>query len=243
MSTEIDAEKTNRSFIQIGPEHRQIEPSQIMIYPRLPFWMKLGFWSCIVVAVAVVLRRAVALLGPPNPTAPPQLAQLDAYFASHAQLTWIHILCALALVSLLPFLFWQRTGNSNWLQRPFLILGLIVGATAYAMSFHAVGGWLERSAVLLFNTLFIASLARAFVLGRRGDITQKRRWTLRATAILLGIATTRPVMGIFFATSSLTHLTPQKFFGIAFWIGFSLNTLLMELWLRKSRFTGERFRV
>ena len=55
---------------------------------------------------------------------------------------------------------------------------------------------------------------------------------LRAIAILLGIATTRPVMGVFFATSSLTHLTPQQFFGIAFWIGFSINTLVMELWLR-----------
>jgi len=232
MSAEIDAEKTNSSFIQVGPERE-----------RFPLWMKLGFWSCIAIAVAVVLRRAVALLGPPSLTAPPQLAQLDTYFASHAQLTWVHILCALALVSLLPFLFWQRTGNSNWLQRAFFTLGLIVGSTAYAMSIHAVGGWLERSAVLLFNTLFIASLVRAFVLGRRGDITQSRRWTLRATAILLGIATTRPVMGIFFATSPLTHLTPQKFFGIAFWIGFSLNTILMELWLRKSTFTGERPRL
>jgi hypothetical protein len=30
----------------------------------------------------------------------------------------------------------------------------------------------------------------------------------------------------------MTHLTPQQFFGIAFWIGFSINTLVMELWLR-----------
>ncbi|HYK50356.1 MAG TPA: DUF2306 domain-containing protein, partial [Terriglobales bacterium] len=54
----------------------------------------------------------------------------------------------------------------------------------------------------------------------------------RAIAILLGIATTRPVMGVFFATSSVTHLSPPQFFGIAFWIGFSINTLIVELWLR-----------
>lgn len=53
-----------------------------------------------------------------------------------------------------------------------------------------------------------------------------------AIAVLLGIATTRPVMGIFFATSSLTHLKPQDFFGYAFWIGFSINTVIVELWLR-----------
>jgi hypothetical protein len=54
----------------------------------------------------------------------------------------------------------------------------------------------------------------------------------RAIAILLGIATTRPVMGIFFATSALTHLQPKDFFGVAFWIGFSINTLVVEVWLR-----------
>jgi hypothetical protein len=35
----------------------------------------------------------------------------------------------------------------------------------------------------------------------------------------------------FFATSQLTHLEPRQFFGIAFWIGFSINTTAVELWL------------
>jgi hypothetical protein len=39
-------------------------------------------------------------------------------------------------------------------------------------------------------------------------------------------------MGIFFATRAVTHLAPEQFFGIAFWIGFSTNTLIVELWLR-----------
>jgi hypothetical protein len=39
-------------------------------------------------------------------------------------------------------------------------------------------------------------------------------------------------MGIFFATSKVTHLLPRQFFGVAFWIGFSINTLIVELWLR-----------
>jgi hypothetical protein len=209
------------------------------VFPtHFPLWIKLGFWSGIVIGVAVVLRRAVALLGPPTRTGPPQLAQLDAYFSLHAALTWVHILCALVFVLLLPFVFWHRTQNSSGLQRIFLMVGLIVGATAYAMSLHAVGGWLERSAVLLFNTLFLISLARVFVLARRNDVIGKRRWIIRATAILLGIATTRPVMGFFFATSSLTHLTPREFFGIAFWIGFSINTLTIEFWLRRRTLAG-----
>jgi hypothetical protein len=199
---------------------------------RFPLALRLGFWFCMVIAVAVVIRRVIALSTSPSTSAPPQLAGLDAWFVSHAALTYVHILCALAFVLVLPLLFWHRTRGSRILQRAVFPLGLIVGLTAYAMSAYAVGGWLERAAVLFFNTLFLFALYRAFAFDRAGDRRRKQQWLLRAIAILLGIATTRPVMGVFFATSRMTHLTPQQFFGIAFWIGFSINTLVMELWLR-----------
>ena len=210
----------------------QLKPAGAGIAIKFPLGLKIGFWFSIAIALAIVVRRVVALSTPPSPNAPPQLAGLDAYFVAHATLTYIHILCALAFVLLLPLLFWRRTRNSVTLPRAIFPLGLIVGITAYAMSAHAVGGWLERAAVLFFNTLFLFALYRAWSFARRSDRTDQQRWMLRAIAILLGIATTRPVMGVFFATSRLTHLTPQQFFGIAFWIGFSLNTLVMELWLR-----------
>jgi hypothetical protein len=98
------------------------------------------------------------------------------------------------------------------------------------MSRYSIGGWVERSAVLLFNSLFLFAQFRAWQL-RRNPVLQLQ-WLTRAIAVLLGIATTRPVMGIFFATSRFTHLSPQQFFGIAFWIGFSINTAIVELWLR-----------
>ena len=199
---------------------------------RFPLGLRIGFWLCIVIAVAVVIRRVVALSTPPSPHAPPQLAALDAYFAAHAALTYVHIFLALAFVVLLPLLFWHRTRNSPALERAVFFIGALVGITAYAMSAYAVGGWLERAAVLFFNTLFLFTLYRAWSFSRSGDRPRKQRWMLRAIAILLGIATTRPVMGIFFATAPITHLTPQQFFGIAFWIGFSINTAIIELWLR-----------
>ena len=61
-----------------------------------------------------------------------------------------------------------------------------------------------------------------------------RESTLEAIAVLLGIATTRPVMGVSFATERLSRLSPHQFFGIAFWIGFSINTIVIEFWLRGS---------
>ena len=42
-------------------------------------------------------------------------------------------------------------------------------------------------------------------------------------------------MGAFFATSALTHLSLNQFFGIAFWIGFTINAVVIELWLHSKR--------
>jgi len=198
---------------------------------RAPLWLRIGFWVCTAIAVAVVIRRIFALAFPPKP-APPQLAALDSFFASHAALTLAHVIPALAFVLVTPFAVFRGPERAGWSMRLIYPLGVIVGLTAYAMSVDSVGGWTERSAVLFFNSLFLFSLLRAYRYRGQSDALHERRWMLRAIAILLGIATTRPVMGVFFATSRLTHLTPQQFFGIAFWIGFSINVLIFEIWVR-----------
>ncbi|WP_254062100.1 DUF2306 domain-containing protein [Acidobacterium sp. S8] len=213
-----------------------ISEPKVGIFPQarsFPAAMRIGFWICIFIAVAVVLRRVVALLHP-SQSGPPQMAGLDAAFASHTALTLAHILPALAFVLLLALSYFPRFAHATWLMRLLFPLGVIVGITAYAMSTYSVGGWIERSAVLFFNTLFLFALIRAWLYWRQGEAILRQQWMTRAVAILLGIATTRPVMGIFFATSSLTHLTPRHFFGIAFWIGFSINTIAIELWLRST---------
>jgi hypothetical protein len=206
-----------------------------------PISLRIGFWVCIVIAVAVVIRRLVSLAHPSS-SGPPQMVSLDAFFASHAALTVAHIVPALLFVLLVPLFFSRRFGAARWLERLLFPLGSIVGITAYAMSADPVGGWLERSAVLFFNSLYLFSLARSYWHLRSGRSVLGRHWMTRAISILLGIATTRPVMGVFFATSPLTHLQPKQFFGIAFWIGFSINTVVVELWLRRreSPFHSER---
>ncbi|MCU1293670.1 MAG: hypothetical protein JWP08_2520 [Bryobacterales bacterium] len=205
-----------------------------------PLWLLTGFWISIAISVAVVARRLVAIVHS-SQSAPPQLATLDAAFASHAALTVAHILPAMAFVLLTPFVFVRRT-EAVWAEQLLFPLGAVVGVTAYAMNTYSIGGWVERSAVLLFNTLFLFSLARSYRYMRHGENLLKRRWMTRAVGILLGIATTRPVMGFFFATSRWTHLEPRQFFGIAFWIGFSINTIAVELWLhargRQSQMEG-----
>jgi len=194
-------------------------------------WVRVGFWISIVISIAVVMRRLIAFLHP-SPSGPPDMLQLDAAFRSHELVTLLHIVPALVFVILTPLVLLTEDGRFSWLERLMYPLGLMVGITAYGMSAWAVGGWVERAAVFVFNSLFLYQLAKAFAFARRHDDLRKHVALLRSVAILLGIATTRPVMGIFFATSKLTHLSPQQFFGYAFWIGFTSNTIAIEIWLR-----------
>ena len=205
-------------------------PATLSEPPGYPRWIRISFWVCIFIAAAAVLRRLLALAHP-SQSGPPQVLALDAVFSSHVALTLAHIIPSLIFVMLTPFIYWRSFVSKPWVERVLLPLGLMVGITAYLMSSHPVGGWIERSAVLFFNTLFLYCLLRAWQLRLR-DRARYLRWLTRAIGILFGIATTLPVMGIFFATSALTKLTPSQFFGIAFWIGFSINTVAIELWLR-----------
>jgi hypothetical protein len=193
-----------------------------------------GFWVCVLIALAAVVRRLLALVRPMQGR-PEQMAAVDATFSAHAALTVAHIVPAAIFVVLAAMVLLRRPGSGEWLERLLFASGVITGATAYAMSAYAVGGWIERSAVLVFDSWFLFSLSRAWMLGLRGQAERSREWMTRAVGVLLGIATTRPVMGVFFATSSRTHLDTHQFFGIAFWIGFTINTVIVELWLHSSR--------
>jgi hypothetical protein len=213
-------------------------PAAPVITPRIeakavPVVLRMAVWVSVVIAAAAVIRRLFALASPAS-SGPPDLASLDETFRQHAVLTVAHIVPALIFVVLAAAVLFRK---SEWAERLLFPIGAIVGMTAYAMSAYSIGGWVERSAVFVFDTIFLYSLWRAFQL--RQEPAHKRRWMIRAIVVLLGIATTRPVMGVFFATSRVTHLTPAQFFGIAFWIGFSINLVAVEVWLRKRNQRGK----
>jgi uncharacterized membrane protein len=189
-----------------------------------------------VIATAAVLRRTFVLLSPPAASPTPDLAAMDAVFAAHRTMTLMHILPALCLVLLLPFWFSpsirkHHAAAHRRITQILFALGAFTAITAMVMNTHPIGGSIEVAAILLFDTLFIISLARSYILWLRGNIPLHRAWMTRAFAVLLGIATTRPIVGIFFATARITHLQPHQFFGIAFWIGFTLTWIAGEIYI------------
>ncbi|RSL16681.1 putative membrane protein DUF2306 [Edaphobacter aggregans] len=194
-------------------------------------------WTLCFIGAAAAVRRIVALLIPATSPRVQQMMELDAQFSRRMGLTLAHVVPALIFVVLLPAWFSRRVRENAPAHRRLtwvlLVLGAVIGLTALPLVTQPVGGTTEVTAILFFDALFLFSLARAWVLFVRGDMDRHREWMMRAVAVLLGIATTRPVMGVFFATSRLTHLETRQFFGIAFWIGFSATYIAGEIYLQR----------
>ncbi len=166
---------------------------------------------------------------------------MDDLFALHPSLTFAHIIPGFLFMVLGPLQFAKNIRSRHprfhrWSGRVLVVSGLIIGFTAIWMSLTmSFGGVNQAAATLLFGILFLFSLGKAFLHIRRREIPQHREWMLRAFAIGLAVATIRPIIGIFFATSPFTHLTPQEFFGTAFWIGFTLQLIAAEAWIQYTR--------
>ena len=194
------------------------------------------------IGVAAVIRRMLQLVDP-SPASPkfPDGAALDAGFSRHPLLTMIHIIPGLLFMILGPLQFvrtlrTRRPAVHRWIGRVFMIVSLLVGGTALVMSPRmAIGGVNETVATMLFAILFLFCLGKAYLAIRRRQIPAHREWMIRAFAIGLAVATIRPIVGVFFATSRLTHLTPHDFFGTAFWLGFTVQTIAAEVWINYTR--------
>lgn len=207
-----------------------------------------ALWTIVVllslIGVAVVMRRTFAILAPaavPAPRGAPAVAALDAGFRRHAVLTTIHIIPGLLFILLGPLQFVRRLRNRRprlhrWTGRVAVASGMIIGSTALVMSPQmAIGGISETFATTFFAIFFLVALVKGFLAVRRRDFASHREWMIRAYAIGLAVTTIRPIVGILFATSKLTHLTPHDFFGAAFWLGFSMHAVAAEVWINMTR--------
>jgi uncharacterized membrane protein len=211
-----------------------------------------ALWSAVIflvlIGVAVGVRRTVHLVPivthgyrPPAVSSNLRLAQLSALddlFAQHPVLTLVHIVPGMLFMILGPLQFSSRIRARHlrwhrWSGRVFVVCGLVIGISALVMSFGmpAIGGVNQAAATTLFGTFFLLALCKAFWHIRRREVALHREWMIRAFSMGLAVAAIRPIIGVFFATSPLTGLTPREFFGIAFWIGFVLHLIAAEAWI------------
>jgi hypothetical protein len=197
-----------------------------------------------VIGVAAVARRTLVLLWPDvfsSKSSP--AAVLDADFARHLALTLIHILPGGLFLVLAPLQFVRGIREKHlqvhrWIGRALFGCGLVIGFSALIMSYRMnIGGPNETAATTLFAIVFLYCLVRAYRHIRRKEVARHREWMIRAYGVGLGVATTRPIVGAFFATR---RVTPHEFFGIAFWLGFTITFLAAEWWVDYTRQTIEK---
>jgi hypothetical protein len=191
------------------------------------------------IGAAAATRRIVALGTTPAAGAT-DFGGLNAHFATKTGVTLVHIAPSLLFVLLVPLQFVSSLRERHprvhrWTGRVIVVLGVVIGSSALWLSAHPVGGLAESSATILFGCFFLFALGKAWLHIRSGRVELHREWATRMTAIALGVATTRPIMGVFFATSRLSGLTPQQFFGPAMWLGLTSTYLAGEVWLRAQR--------
>ena len=204
------------------------------------------------IGVSVVVRRTAHLVpilingySPPATPSNPALAQfvaLDDVFARHPVLTLVHILPGLIFVMLGPLQFSPtfRARHLQWHRRSgrmLLLCGAVVGVSALVMSFAmpSIGGVNQAAATTLFGLWFLFSLGKAFRHILRRETRRHCEWMIRAFSTGLAVATIRPIIAVFFATSPFSGLTPYEFFGTAFWIGFVLHLIAAEVWIQWTR--------
>lgn len=96
-----------------------------------------------------------------------------------------------------------------------------------------IGGANETAATTLFAIAFLICLLKAYAYARRREIEHHRKRMIRTFGIGLGVATVRPIVGIFFA---FRRLALHEFFGIAFWLGFTITFMAAEAWIGYTRY-------
>ena len=196
------------------------------------------------VGLAVATRRTIVLLKPGSLSSPRNpAADLDAHFASERALVLTHILPAMLFMLLGPLQFVRslRTRYPQvhcWSGRVFLAASAVVGISGLKLAFgKTIGGLDEKAAITLFGTFFLIALAKALWHALRREFAKHREWMIRGYAIGLAVATIRPIMGGLFAAALINGHAPQpkEFFGTAFWIGFTLQSIAAEIWINYTR--------
>ncbi len=213
-----------------------------MTVRRTTRWVWAGVVFLAVIGIAAATRRALVLFWPEQFGGKfPPAAAMDAGFARHMALTLVHIFPAAVFMILAPLQFIptiraKHLSFHRWSGRLLFASGLVIGLSALVMSYTMnIGGANETAATTLFAILFLFCLIKAYRHIRRKEVAQHREWVIRMFGIGLGVATTRPIVGMFFA---FRKLTPHEFFGIAFWLGFTTTLLAAEAWIDYTRNHG-----
>ena len=157
-----------------------------------------------------------------------------------ARLTLLHIVRSLLLVLLVPLQFVSSLPSRHlqfhrWTGRLILVLGVVLGVSALLLSVRPDGVAVEGMATIWFGCFLLVCLGRAWWHLRGRRLEAYREWVSHSHGRnrTRRVAWTGPIIAVFFATSPLTGLMPERFFGPAMWLGFTAAHI-SETWFRRT---------
>lgn len=166
----------------------------------------------------------------------------DRRYYAHPISTWLHILPGMVFM-LLGLVQFSRRIRAKWIGlhrlsgRIFIVTGAAAALFSFVIvvQFPVIGGWTTGVATYTFGLLMLYALIKAYRHIRRREIALHREWMIRAFAIGLGVSTIRVAIGVLLISTDKSF---RDVFGMSFWIGFTLNLIIAELWIRGTRPDG-----
>jgi hypothetical protein len=115
----------------------------------------------------------------------------------------------------------------------FIVTGIISLIVAFLIvAKFPLGGMNEIVPTILFGLIFAYCVFRAYWYARKKRFGLHREWVIRTFGLGLGISSIRI---FFFALQHLFGLSDYENIGISFWLGFSINLMIAEVWINYSR--------
>ncbi len=195
-------------------------------------------WVAMALSVLLLLFSGVNRLV--SMTQDPALADaFDVRYIQHPWVTLLHIVPGVLFLSLGPLQFvarirQRRINLHRRLGRILLICAAISGVLSLIVNFlfPAAGGISTQSATAFFGVIFLFSLAKAFHHIVKKEVPQHREWMIRAFSLAMAVATERVLLALLIAS---TGLSLEEVFGASFWLAFSTNLLVAEVWINYTR--------
>jgi uncharacterized membrane protein len=226
-----------------------IKPQRHKDTKRTETVLRIALWCAIAILVPVGVVAAIGRAGAVvddgflynqlrqmvPATAIEEMDQFNQWFSAHPAPTLLHVVPGTIFFFLAPFQFSSRIRTRyirfhRWSGRIVLLAALIIGVSGlYLGSLFPYGGLSASSAVFFFGVLFLIAVMRAFISIRRHDFVRHREWMIRMFSIGIGIATIRVIGSVLFL---IFHARFEEMAGVTFWIGFGLNYVVAESWIR-----------
>jgi hypothetical protein len=193
---------------------------------------------CVLLGVSSSVQRFITVTTALLAQEPLSIDPYEMRYVEHPFLTYFHVVSGLVFMLLLPLQFVPRIRN-KWIGfhhisgRIVVVSGIVAALSGIAYGLITpIRVPLLATAAVLFGLLLLLALGKAMYHILRREIALHREWMIRAFAIALGISTIRMIV---MSCLVLTDMDIKEFYGISFWIGWPLNVVVAEIWIRTTR--------